>query len=260
MWKSRADKLPPSSYFSMIAAYLQRAHDARISRELMEMLRPYFIEAWRNGKSAEAAAQTTCSCRHGEVVPSPVVGIRIAKGSVRPPKNAERGEVFGADELRPPAAVERLSHRLERLTQQQSKQEEVAARWAKRAQSARKEATQKEAAHKQAAASTKHAALLAEARRIEVEITRLQRELNRPAAMRPVSDEPPKAPATTQAPAPTAAPIPAKTPRKKSATAATAETATPTGEEAAMLRAIQGLMPQLAGQLATEMSKERGLK
>ena len=128
--KSREDKLPPPSYFSMIVAYMQKAHEhARISRELMETLRPYFIEAWRNGKSAEAAAQTTCSCLHGQVVPSPVVGIHLAKGSVRPPKEAQRGEVFGAEALRPPAAVERLMRRLNRLGQEQAKQEQVTARW-----------------------------------------------------------------------------------------------------------------------------------
>src|SRR5262245_51399945 len=85
-WKSREDKLPPTSYFTLIAAYLQSAYkNAHISRATMMTLRPFFIEEWRNGKSAEAAAQSTCSCDGHQVVPSPVVGVRIAKGSVRPP-------------------------------------------------------------------------------------------------------------------------------------------------------------------------------
>ena len=47
-WKSREDKLPPPSFFTLIVAYLQEAYQgARISREMMMTLRPYFIEAWR---------------------------------------------------------------------------------------------------------------------------------------------------------------------------------------------------------------------
>lgn len=252
MWKSREDKLPPPSFFSMIVAHLQKAYPrARISREMMESLRPYFIEAWRNGKTAQAAAQTTYSCHHSEVVPSPVVNVQVAKGSVRPPQGAQRGEVFGAEALRPPAAVERLGRRLDRLAQDQKKQEAVAERWGKRAQSARKESTKKDAEHKQAAASTKNATLLAEARRIEAEIKRLQQELNRPAVQRAVRDEAP--------------PAPAAEPRNASATQSRAKAETPavapeTDENAAMLHAIKGLMPQLAGQLASEMAKDRSAK
>ena len=95
-WKSREDKMPPPSFFSMMVAYLQRAYPgAQISRELMLTLRPFLIEAWRNGRTAEAAAQTTCSCDGRQIVPSPVVAVHIAKGSVRSPKGAQRGEVFG---------------------------------------------------------------------------------------------------------------------------------------------------------------------
>ena len=280
MWKSREDKLPPPSYFSVIVAYLQRAHEhARISRELMETLRPYFIEAWRNGKSAEAAAQTTCSCLHGQVVPSPVIGIHLAKGSVRPPKSAQRGEVFGAEELRPPAAVERLTRRLARLGQEQAKQEQVTERWARRAQSARKESTQREATQKKAEAATKHAVLLTEARRIEAEIKRLQGALQRPARRLPLIVELSPAepiPRTVAAPAKEMVPAPAavadkdkkersRPARKRSAEAAASShaasgPAAPSAEGEAMLRAIQGAMPELAGQLAAEMAKARSVK
>ena len=273
MWKSREDKLPPPSYFSMIVAYLQKAHEhAQISRELMETLRPYFIEAWRNGKSAEAAAQTTCSCLHGQVVPSPVVGIHLAKGSVRPPKEAQRGEVFGAEALRPPAAVERLMRRLNRLGQEQAKQEQVTARWDRRALSARKESTQREAAQKKAESTTKHTTLMMEARRIEAEIKRLQGELHRPARKLPLIVElspAEPAPRMVAAPAQETVVVPAavadkkehsRPARKRSAEAAAPGPTAPSAEGEAMLRAIQGLMPELAGQLAAEMAHARGVK
>jgi len=58
VWKSRADKLPPPSYFSMIVGYLQAPYrGARISQEMMRALLPFWIEAWRSGKTAESAAQ-----------------------------------------------------------------------------------------------------------------------------------------------------------------------------------------------------------
>ena len=42
-WKSREDKLPPPSFFTLIVAYLQEAYQgARISREMMMTLRPSF--------------------------------------------------------------------------------------------------------------------------------------------------------------------------------------------------------------------------
>lgn len=292
MWKSREDQLPPPSYFSMIVAYLQKAHDhARVSRELMETLRPYFIEAWRNGKSAEAAAQTTCSCLAGQIVPSPVVGVHLAKGTVRPPKDAQRGEVFGAEALRPPAAVERLMRRLGRLGQEQAKQEQVTARWAQRAQSARKESTQREAVQKKSESVTKHTTLMMEARRIEAEIKRLQGELHRPARRLPLVVElspaapvartiaaPLEASMPVPAPAPAPAPVPAPIAivvadkkerarparrRSEEGTApnqASSGSATPSTEGEAMLRAIQGLMPELAGQLVSEMAKGRSAK
>jgi hypothetical protein len=181
VWKSREDKLPPASFFAGIIPYLQRAYPgANISREVMEALRPYFIEAWRNGKGIEAAAQTTCSCDGRQIVPSPVIGVRIAKGTVRPPRGAQRGDVFGAEELRAPAPVERLQKRLQRITREQAQVKSVEAKWDQRARTARKESTRSEAEQKQSQAVSRYAGLLKEAQSIEVEIRRLRNELSRP--------------------------------------------------------------------------------
>jgi len=76
---------------------------------MMRTLRPFFIEAWRSGKTAESAAQSTCSCDGKEILPSPVVGVHLAKGSVRPPKGAQRGEVFGAESPRASKRPQALS-------------------------------------------------------------------------------------------------------------------------------------------------------
>lgn len=248
VWNSRADKLPPPSFFSLIVAYLQQAYPgARISREMMLTLRPYFIEAWRHGKNAEGAAQTTCSCDGKDIVPSPVVGVHIARGSVRPPKGATRGEVFGAEELRPPAPIERFEKKLRRVAQEQEKQQALEARWAQRVQTARKDTARSEALRKQTAASTKYAALREEAQRLEAEMGRLYTELQR--TQRAKKD-------VTVQKEPT--PRPAKRRTEKPRTAATAPAAD--AQNAAMLRAIQGMLPDVAGQIAAQLAKEGGKK
>lgn len=249
VWKTREDKLPPPSYFSLIAAYLQQAYrGAHISRETMLALRPYFIAAWRNGKTAESAAQSTCSCNGKEIVPSPVIGVHIAKGTVRPPKGAQRGEVFGVDALRPPAPIERLQKRLDRIVHAQSQEQAQGARWEQRARTARKESTRQDALRKQTVAATKYSALQEEARRIEGELQRVRSELHRAPRM-PAPAEPPSATQATASPAPT-------NPRRAPKSANPPATNPSETQGTAMLSAIQGLLPSLAGQLAAQMAQE----
>lgn len=294
-WKSREHKLPPPSFFSMMVAYLQRAYPgARVSRELMLTLRPFLIEAWRSGRSAEAAAQTTCSCDGRHIVPSPVVAVHIAKGSVRPPRGVQRGEVFGAEALRPPAQVERLQRQLDHVSLKERKRQTEANRWEQRAQRARTESGRHEAERKQAAVTEKRANLLAEAKRIEAELQRLGQELNRAASQRPerttvasaaapaTEMSRPPAALTETAPPPQAMPRPAKpaasqaTPNESSprnrktrgrprgaaapAKPAPAANTAVEPEGAAMLSAIQGLLPSLASQLAEQMAKDGAAK
>ena len=295
-WQSRTDKLPPSSFFTMIAAYLQQAYpDARISRDLMTTLRPYFIEAWRNGKNAASAAQTTCSCNGREVIPSPVVGIQIAKGSVRPPKGAQRGDVFGADELRQPAPVERLQKSLNRLSRQDQKQQQVEGRWINRAMTSRSPKARDEAVRKQAATGQKREEMRREAQQIEAEINKLRSELNRvpvrrasallsapetvpakvpPAAKRApanhsipvVAESRPAAPAPAeQIASPSPEPLskrrgrkPKQDPSSRQATDPSQAPPVADAQSVALLGAMQGLLPGIAKQLADQIREEEG--
>lgn len=272
VWKSREGKLPPASFLAGIIPYLQGAYPgATISREVMEALHPYFIEAWRNGKGIEATAQTTCSCDGKQIVPSPVIGIRIAKGTVRPPRGAQRGDVFGAEELREPAPVERLQKRLQRINSEQEKIKEVETRWDQRARTARKETTRSEAQQKQSQAVSRYAGLMREAQSIEAEIRRLRTELSRPRRIEaPAEREPairvpqlPPAPPPAPPPTPPPSPPPAKAngkTRKKGGKPAPASTSPAAGEDAALLSAIQGMLPNIASQLAAQMAKDEGGK
>ncbi len=267
-WKSREEKLPPPSYFAMIVAHLQGAYrGAQISREVMLALRPYFIEAWRNGRSAEAAAQTTCSCDGKNIIPSPVVDVHIAKRAVRPPKGIERGDVFGAEGLRPPPAVERMQRRWEQLTRAAQKQQTVELRWSQRVRVARVETRKSEAERKRAMAMSRRDKLLEEAKRIEAEIHRLQIALSRPqpktSSSIPPSPPAPLLPAHPPAPdAPNRSLVPSeaksatKHPRRKSPDAAQRSSASTEAQSAAMLRAVQGMLPELAKKLAADLHKE----
>lgn len=281
VWLSRADKLPPPWYLSMIAAYLADAYKgAVISRELMATLQPYFVEAWRNGKGPQAAAQTTCSCNGREIVPSPVVGVQIARGSVRPPKGAVRGQVFGVDELRAPAPIERLEKRLSRVAREQSKQQTVAAKWQHREQTSRKESVRDAALRNKGKAASRYDELLREAQKIQGEIQRTRNELSQtrqrraatPALLSPSAQElmpttstptqniPMPTPATAAPQLPTAAQsvvgMP-KAPGRRGRKPGAQQMAQPTdAQSAAMFSALQGLLPGVASQLAAQMAKD----
>ena len=262
-WTSRQDKLPPPSYFALIVEHLQRSYrGARISRELMQALRPFFIDAWRRGVTAEAAAGQTCSCDGREIVPSPAVGVFVARGEVRPPRGAERGEVFGAEELRPPAAVERLEKKLHQIEKRQRKEQQITTRWRHREQSARKDFVKAEAQQRIGAATQRYDVLRDEAQRIEAELRRVRSELNRAARTPRLVTEAPAVPTRETAAKPavqgsreSAPPPPVEAPRaaKKRRKAASED-----AQAAAMLASIRGLLPEVAGQLAAQMKKEGG--
>ena len=284
-WKSREDKMPPPSFFSMMVAYLQRAYPgAQISRELMMTLRPFLIEAWRNGRTAEAAAQTTCSCDGRHIVPSPVVAVHIAKGSVRPPKGAQRGEVFGAEALRPPPRIERLQRQLDRVSREEQKRHTQASRWEERSQNARTDSARQGAAREQAAATTKRADLLAEAKRMEAELQRLPpgtgpalRCRGHKLRRRQPNPRPQRRWCSLPLHQPRLHPLPRDRSweqrkqqgrrgrgRPRSAAPETKPTssndASVESQNAAVLSAVHGMLPDLASQIAAQMAKEGGAK
>lgn len=112
-WKSRIGKEPPATFYAQAAAYAARAHDGiAVTREVMQTLKPFLAEAWREGNNAKKAVEATCACDGKTIVPSPAVSVRLVKGEVRPPQGAQRGEVFGAAELRESVDLTRLRQQL----------------------------------------------------------------------------------------------------------------------------------------------------
>ena len=109
---SREGKQPPATYYAMILAYLAEAYpDSKLSTEDVQALKPIWDDLWRAGRSAEATAQTTCSCDGKRVVPSPALGVTVPKGAARAPAKAARGSVPKLSELREPAAIEVLKRK-----------------------------------------------------------------------------------------------------------------------------------------------------
>lgn len=247
-WKSRADKLPPPSFFAMVVAHLQKAYPgALITREVMTALRPALTVAWQNGRNAEGAAQVTCSCDGKQIVPSPAMGVQVPRGAVRAPKGAARGEVFGVEALRDPAQIERLTKKRFRVAQKGKQQADLAERWTALSSRAKKDTVKAEAQRRQAGAKERQAALLREAEAIDREIKKLRVELGRIEVQ-----------AQTQAQAPmpqtvvvekTPVTLPKKARAKKANEAELTEK---------MVAAVQGLLPGLSEQLKAELNKEGG--
>lgn len=100
IWKSRAGKNPPKEWLADVVEYLQRAHGVAPTKELIEALYPILVEQWQEGATYREAGKSTCACQKGTIVPSPGVQVRLGKGEVKPPRGAQRGDVFGAEDLR----------------------------------------------------------------------------------------------------------------------------------------------------------------
>ena len=105
---SRVDKQPSASFFANILAYLAETYpNAKFSDEDLAKLKPIWEDLWRAGRTAEATAQTTCSCNGKTLFPSASIAVEYKKGIARPPMRAPRGTMYGLTEYRESPALER---------------------------------------------------------------------------------------------------------------------------------------------------------
>lgn len=110
-WKTREGLLPPPTYWAdFVAATNLTFPGATLSAETLRTLYDLAVDEWRQGRQVHLVVRQLCSCDGRNVVPSPAATARLSKvrGIARPPGTAERGSVFGLDELREPAAVGKL--------------------------------------------------------------------------------------------------------------------------------------------------------
>lgn len=108
-WMSRIGVEPPVEFFSEALAYLNKAFpEARLDRETVRQLRPHLVSQWRLGQNGAKAAAATCSCDGSRIVPSPASQIELPRRAALAPKGAQRGDVFGIEDLREPGALPRI--------------------------------------------------------------------------------------------------------------------------------------------------------
>lgn len=105
---SRIEKQPPASFFANILAYLAETYpNAKFTDEDLAVLKPIWEDLWRAGRTAEATAQTTCSCNGKALFPSAALGVEYKKGIARPPVKAPRGSLYRLAAYRESPVIER---------------------------------------------------------------------------------------------------------------------------------------------------------
>ena len=100
VWKLREGKVPPKEWMADLLAYLEKAHKVAPTREVVESLYGIIVEQWRDGATVREVGKATCSCQKGQIVPSPAARVQLQRGELKPPRNAQRGDLFGFEELR----------------------------------------------------------------------------------------------------------------------------------------------------------------
>lgn len=143
---------PPQWWADLEAALLTLFPGVRWTRARMAEFKPYFVTEWRHGARPKQAARTVCQCQGDHLTLNP----SVEAPRMRPPQGAKRGEVFGADELREPAAVETLLRRKAKLAAKVSALQARASEAARQERSS-KTAKARERAHRDAAESTERA-------------------------------------------------------------------------------------------------------
>lgn len=111
MWKSREGKDPPPQFWAdFVAATNVVFPAATLGKETLVALYRLAVDEWRAGRQVHVIVRQLCSCDGSTVVPSPAAERRLGKtrGIARPPEKARRGDIFGIDEIRDPAALGRL--------------------------------------------------------------------------------------------------------------------------------------------------------
>ncbi len=110
----RADLDPPAIWLARVVALAQvRFPSADLGRSAVARLYPTLRNAWQGGSTPAQAEALLFTCDGRKIEIKEPLAVHVDK---RPPKGAIAGEIFGALELRPPAAVERLKAQQTRLS------------------------------------------------------------------------------------------------------------------------------------------------
>lgn len=267
MLKSREGKLPPANYYAAILGYLIRAYpDAELTPSLLARLKPAWDQMWLQGRPADVVAKTTCSCDGKQITLSPAFPVHLPRGAVRAPPGTPRGSLVmpwtlreGAGLLRARSQVKRTERTFEKAaaTRDGTAGAVVAQLDTLRDDLARRERevevlTKRLAQIKEGLAEVEAPAKEPRARKAAKKpdpkpaVAKKGKADDAPPASakkEPPSATVPKAPATTKKPA---------APKEKQPSPKTGAVQ-PSPEDAAMLQALQGLLPGLAAEIAGKL-------
>ncbi len=156
------------NWLATAVALAQLAHPTiRVDKRAVSSLLEFLTWQWRQGRTPREAVAMTCAAG-GRLVPSGASYQPEPK--VRPPKGAQAGEAFGADEVRQSAAVARLEAKITALEAGLSDARQKALLYQERAAAARAGSRRQELAAKKLEAERKAAEL-------EERLTQARREL-----------------------------------------------------------------------------------
>ena len=270
MLKSREGKQPPANYYAAILGYLIRAYpNAELTPSLLAQLKPAWDQMWLQGRPADLAAKTTCSCDGKHITLSPAFPFHLPRGAVRAPAGTPRGslvmpgalresagllrarsqvkrtermfeKVAGAGDGKASAAIAKLETLREDLARRELEVQELTTRLAqiRKGLAAAEETAEKPS--RQPRLAQKPGPKPA---------TKKPAEAAQSAKKRPASAPVAKDKAVTKKPAAPTEKAPSQ-PNKQGAKAAGVQ---PSPEDAAMLKAIQGLLPGLATDIAAKL-------
>lgn len=273
MLKSREGKQPPANYYASVIGYLIRAYpDAELTPALLAQLKPAWDQMWLQGRPADVVAKTTCSCDGKHITLSPAFPVHLPRGAVRAPAGTPRGSLVmpwalreGAGLLRARSQVKRTERMFERAAEAR---DGTAGAVIARLDALRDDLSRRE--REVAELTTRLGQIkkgLSELGEPAEKTARQPRQANKPdpkpevakkrkpaverpsAKKKPASAQVAKAPAGTKPAAPKEkAPAPQD---KQGAKAGGVQQPSP--EDAAMLQAIQGLLPGLATDIAAKL-------
>lgn len=116
MWKKRMGESPSPAFWADFLANLNAIYPGAIlEKKVLDELYGLVVDEWRNGRQVHVIIRQLCSCDDGvTVTPSKGAALRLEKhrGLARPPEAAQRGDVFGLDQLRDAGTVGRLAAKL----------------------------------------------------------------------------------------------------------------------------------------------------
>lgn len=115
VWAKRDGVAPPPDFWADFLANVDALFPgASLDERVLKDLYGLVVDEWRDGRQVNVIVRQLCACDGTTVEPSEGAKRRLQKkrGLAKAPEDAERGEIFGIDELREAGILGKLSAKL----------------------------------------------------------------------------------------------------------------------------------------------------